>query len=290
MVSTYFIHLLILIGIYGILAVSLQLAVGFGGFLNLGHIAYYGIGAYTFTLLSKHEINFWLCLLLAGIFSAFFGWLLAAAVRKLKGDYLALVTLGFSFVVYAVFQNWTWLTNGPLGISGITRPNFLGFSTNNNNIYFILVFFIFLISYFFIYRVVTSPFGKVVEAVRDDELSAKSLGKRTFKIKLITFSTSAFFAGVAGSLYASYITYIDPSSFTLAGIIPVILIVIIGGLGSFHGTLLATFFIILLPEPLRFMGFSSSIVGPARQIIYAIILLATLYYKPKGFYGKLDLE
>jgi branched-chain amino acid transport system permease protein len=290
MISAYFIHLLILIGIYGILAISLQLSVGFGGLLNLGHIAYFGIGAYTYTLLLSYGINFWFCLLFAGIFSAFFGWLSAIAVRKLKGDYLALVTLGFSFVIYAILLNWIELTNGPLGISGISRPSLFGLTTDNNIAYLILVFIIFLISYFFIHRITSSPFGKVIEAVRDDELSAKSLGKSTFKIKWITLATSAFFAGIAGCLFASYITYIDPSSFTFAGIIPIILIVIIGGLGSLPGTLLATFFIILLPEPLRFVGFSSSIIGPARQIIYAVILLIILYYRPRGFYGKLDLE
>ena len=214
----------------------------------------------------------------------------AIAIRKLRGDYLSLITLGFSFVTYAVLINWTELTRGPLGIPGIPRLTIFGFDTNENFVYMILVFAVVFICYFFINRIVSSPFGKVIEAIRDDELSAKSLGKSTFRVKCITLATSAFFAGIAGCLYASYITFIDPSSFTFSGIIPIILIIIIGGLGSLPGTLLATFLIILLPEPLRFIGFSSSIVGPARQIVYALILLIILYYKPRGFYGKLDLE
>jgi len=290
MISAYFIHLLILIGIYIILAISLQLAVGYGGLLNLGHISYFGIGAYVYTILLFHGVNFWICFLAAGFVAAFFGWMSAIGIRKLKGDYLALVTLGFSFVTYAVLINWTDLTRGPLGIAGIPRPVLFGFGTNENMVYLIFVFVIAAISYFFIHRIVSSPFGKVVEAVRDDEISAKSLGKSTFKIKCINLATSAFFAGIAGCLYASYITFIDPSSFTFANVIPIILIIIIGGLASLPGTILATFFIILLPEPLRFIGFSSSIVGPARQIVYALILLIVLYYKPRGFYGKLDLE
>ena len=208
----------------------------------------------------------------------------------MKGDYLALVTLGFSFVTYAVLINWTELTRGPLGISGIPRPTLFGFGTNENLVYLIFVFVIAIISYLFIHRITTSPFGKVVEAVRDDELSAKSLGKSTFRVKCINLATSAFFAGIAGCLYASYITFIDPSSFTFSNIIPIVLIIIIGGLGSLPGTVIATFLIVLLPEPMRFIGFSSSIVGPARQIAYALILLIILYYKPRGFYGKLDLE
>ena len=290
MISAYFIHLLILVGIYIVLAISLQLAVGYGGLLNLGHIAYFGIGAYTYTILLLNGVNFWLCVLAAGFFSAFWGWMSAVAIRKLKGDYLSLVTLGFSFVVYAVLINWTDLTRGPLGIPGIPRPIIFGFDTNENIIFLFFVFVVALISYFFLHRVTSSPFGKVVEAIRDDELSAKSLGKNTFRLKCITLATAAFFAGIAGCLYASYITFIDPSTFTFSGIIPIILIIIIGGLGSLSGTILATFFIILLPEPLRFIGFSSSIVGPARQIVYALILLLILYFKPRGFYGKLDLE
>lgn len=290
MISAYFIHLLILVGIYAILAISLQLAVGYGGLLNLGHISFFGIGAYTYTLLLFAGVNFWICVLCAGLFSAFWGWMSAIAIRKLKGDYLALVTLGFSFVTYAVLINWTDLTRGPLGIPGIPRPVLFGLDTNENIVYLVLVFAVVAITYFFINRIVSSPFGKVVEAIRDDELSAKSLGKSTFKVKCINLAVSAFFAGIAGCLYASYITFIDPSSFTFSGIIPIILIIIIGGLGSLPGTLLATFLIILLPEPLRFIGFSSSVVGPARQIVYALILLIILYFKPRGFYGKLDLE
>ena len=107
MISAYFIHLLILIGIYAILAISLQLSVGYGGLLNLGHIAYFGIGAYTYTLLLFQGVNFWICVLSAGLLSAFFGWMSAIAIRKLRGDYLSLITLGFSFVTYAVLINWT---------------------------------------------------------------------------------------------------------------------------------------------------------------------------------------
>ncbi|HDI03246.1 MAG TPA: branched-chain amino acid ABC transporter permease, partial [Candidatus Pacearchaeota archaeon] len=128
-----------------------------------------------------------------------------------------------------------------------------------------------------------------LEAIRDDELATKVLGKNTFKMKSYALGISAFFAGIAGSLYAHYITFIDPSSFTLLQLIPVLAIVILGGLASLKGTILATVVMVLLPEPLRFIGFPSSIVGPARQIIYALILLLILIYKPKGFYGKVEL-
>ena len=290
MLSAYLIHLLILIEIYLILAISLQLVIGFTGLLNLGHIAFYCIGAYISALLSLVGLPFWFCFLSAGIGAMLFGFLLAISTNKVKGEYLALVTLGFSFVIYAFALNWISLTGGPLGLSGIPRPNLFGFTFSDNLSFFILTSIITLISYFIIKRIIKSPFGKVLEAIRDDELAVRVLGKNTFKMKSYALGISAFFAGIAGSLYAHYITFIDPSSFTLLQLIPILSIVIIGGLASLKGTIIATIILVLLPEPLRFIGFPSSIVGPIRQIIYALILLLILIYKPKGFYGKVEFE
>jgi len=290
MFSAYLIHLLILIGIYLILAISLQMAVGFTGLLNLGHIAFYAIGAYTSALLTLNGFPFWFGFIMAGIIAMLFGFLLALPTNKLKGDYLALATMGFTFVIYAVALNWTGLTRGPLGLPGIPKPTLAGFAFSNNFSFLILTAIIALISYLIIKKIIKSPFGRVLEAIRDDELATRILGKNTFLVKTYALGISAFFAGIAGSLYAHYITFIDPSSFTLLQLIPVLAIVIIGGLASLEGTIIATVILVLLPEPLRFIGFPSSIVGPARQIIYALILLLILIYKPKGFYGKVELE
>jgi branched-chain amino acid transport system permease protein len=289
MISAYLIHLLILIGIYTILAISLQLSVGFTGLLNLGHIAFYALGAYTSALLAFNGFPFWFCFLSAGILAMIFGFLLSIPTNKLKGDYLALATMGFSFFVYAVLLNWTSLTRGPLGLPGIPKPKIFGISFSDNFSFLILVAIIALISYLIIKRITISPFGKVLEAIRDNELVVRVLGKNTFKMKSLALMISSFFAGIAGSLYAHYITFIDPSSFTLLQLIPVLSIVIIGGLASLEGTILATIILMLLPEPLRFIGFPSSIVGPARQILYALLLLLILIYKPKGFYGRVSL-
>ena len=289
MIPAYLVHLLILIGIYTILAISLQLSVGFTGLLNLGHIAFYALGAYTSALLALNGFPFWFCFLSAGILAMIFGFLLSLPANKLKGDYLALATMGFSFVVYAVLLNWTSLTRGPLGLPGIPKPKIFGISFSDNFSFLILVAIIALISYLIIKRITISPFGKVLEAIRDNELVVRVLGKNTFKMKSLALMISSFFAGIAGSLYAHYITFIDPSSFTLLQLIPVLSIVIIGGLASLEGTILATIILMLLPEPLRFIGFPSSIVGPARQILYALLLLLILIYKPKGFYGRVSL-
>lgn len=290
MIEAYLIHLLILIGIYLILAISLQLALGFTGLLNLGHIAFFAIGAYTSALLTLHGFPFLPAFILAGIFAMLSGFLLALPTNKLKGDYLALTTLAFAFIVYSIALNWTGLTRGPLGLPGIPKPVLLGINFSTNISFLILTFIVALISYAVIKKIISSPFGKVLEATRDNELAARVLGKPVFKIKSIALAASAFFAGIAGSLYAHYITFIDPSSFTILQLIPILTIVIIGGLASLEGTLLATIVITLLPEPLRFIGFPSSIVGPMRQIIYALILLLILVYKPRGFFGKVTLE
>jgi len=290
MIESYFIHLLILIGIYLILAISLQVTVGFTGLFNLGHIAFFAIGAYIYALLALAGFPFWLCFLLAGIIAMLFGFLISIPTNKLKGDYFAIATLAFSFVIYAITLNWMSLTRGPLGLPGIPKPVIFGISFSSNFSFMILTAIIALASYCIIKKIISSPFGKALEAVRDDELATRTLGKNTFKMKSFALAISAFFAGIAGSLYASYITFIDPSSFTLMQLIPFLCIVIIGGLASLKGTAIATIFLVLLPEPLRFIGFPTSIIGPARQILYALILLLILIYKPRGLYGKVELE
>ncbi|MFA5763421.1 MAG: branched-chain amino acid ABC transporter permease [archaeon] len=290
MIEAYLIHLAILIGIYLILALALQINIGFTGQFNLGIIAFFAIGAYTSALLTLNGFPFLFGIIMAGIISMIFGFILAIPTNKLKGDYLALATLGFSFVVYAILLNWVELTRGPLGLPGIPKPEIFGFVFKDNLLFLILTIIIAVISYFVVKRITNSEFGSVLAAIRDDELMAKILGKNTEKVKMYSLGASAFFAGIAGSLYASYITFIDPSSFSFLQIIPILLIIVVGGIASLRGTLVATIIIILLPEPLRFIGFPSSIIGPMRQIIYALILLIILVYFPKGLFGKIKLK
>ena len=288
MLSLYFLNILILIGIYTILAVSLNLAMGFVGLINFGHIAFFGIGAYTSTLLMLNGVPFFGAFLIAGLFASFFGFVLVWATKKLKGDYFALATLGFSFLIYSLFLNLSF-TRGPLGISGIPKPEIFGIVIKSNLLFFIFVLVIALLSVWIISRITKSPFGRLMKATRDDELGLRVLGKNTTKIKYKSMIISAFFAGIAGSLYAHYITYIDPSSFYLGNIILILIIVILGGLASIRGSIIGTIIILLIPEILRFINLPSSILGPARQIVYALVLLGILLYKPKGLFGKVDL-
>ena len=290
MIEAYLIHLLILIGIYSLLAVSLNLALGYTGLINFGHIAFFGIGAYVSTLLVMAGVPFLIGFLVAGLFAGLFGYLLVLATRKLKGDYFAFATLGFAFVVYSLFLNLQSVTRGPLGISGIPKPSIFGLAINSNFSYLILVLVVVAISVFLISKIVKSPFGRLLQATRDDELALRVLGKNTSRIKYKAMIISAFFAGIAGSLFAHYITYIDPSSFYLGDVILILTIVILGGLATIRGSIIATFIILLIPELLRFLALPSSILGPLRQIIYAVILLGVLLYRPRGLFGGVDLE
>lgn len=290
MIEAYIIHLLVLVAIYAILAVSLNLALGFTGMLNLGHIAFFGIGAYTSTLLVKAGVPFLAAFVIAGLVAATFGYVLVFATRKLKGDYLALATLGFSYAIYTVLMNWISLTKGPLGLAGIPKPNIFGLAITTPLGSLIITAVFAAIAILIMYTITESGFGRLMQACRDDELCLKAMGKNTFKIKYKAMMISAFFAGIAGSLFAHYISFIDPASFILPEILLIFTIVIVGGLASVRGSIIGAIVIIMLPEALRFFQIASTAIGPLRQIVYALILLLILQFRPKGIFGKVDLE
>lgn len=289
MLAPYVIHILTLIGIYVMLTLSLNLALGFTGLLNLGHIAFFGIGAYTSALLTLAGVPFPVAFLAAGLVASIFGFLLMLAVRNITGDYLALVTLGFSFVVYSVLLNWTGLTRGPLGIPGIPKPSLGSVAVAGQGAYLVLVAAVAALTYLFLARLVRSRYGRVLAAVRDDALAASVLGKPVFRLQAHSMVLSSFIAGLAGSLLAHYLTYIDPSSFFLSEIILVLTMVMLGGLGSLRGSVLAAVIILVIPELLRFVGLPSAVIGPARQILYAVLLLGVLMVRPRGLFGTVDL-
>ncbi len=279
----YLIHLAILVGIYSILTIGLNFAVGFTGLLNLGHVGFFGIGAYASALLAVAGLPIWLSIICGAILAAISGVLLALPTTKLKGDYLALATLGFSFIMGSVARNWTDVTRGALGIPGIPKI------VKGNTEFLIIVAIIAVVSYLIFWKLSRSRFGKTCEAIRDDELAAKMLGKDTFMHKIAALGISAFFAGLGGALFAHYITFIDPSIFGIGDLILLFSMLIVGGLASVKGSAIGTIILFLLPEPLRFIDFPSSVLGPAREIIFALILLLILIYRPRGIFGKVDL-
>ncbi|MDP2933449.1 MAG: branched-chain amino acid ABC transporter permease, partial [bacterium] len=237
-------------------------------------------------LTTRFDWPFFLAFLAAGLLTAAIGVLLSLPSAKIKGDYFALLTLGFAFVAMAVFINWTNVTRGTLGIRGIERPE--GFTEPLQ--FLVLVLIIVLVSYLILRRLTASPFGRVLEAIRDDEMVAESLGKNIIKAKMISLGVSGFFVGLAGSLFAHFIRYISPNSFWLDPLVLSLAAIVIGGLASLRGALLGAVLVFLFSESLRFLDIPSSVVGPLRVIIFMVILLLIILWRPKGIWGRADLE
>lgn len=284
----YLEHLLILAGIYSILAISLNVVIGFTGILNLGHAAFYGIGAYTSALLMLAGFPFWLSLLAGALLAAFFGFLIGMPCLRLRGDYLAIATLGFGEIIRAVLKNWIAVTRGPLGIPGIPKPFFFTL-INTQAKYLILVACVVLLTIVIISRIVHSPFGRVLRAIREDEVAAQALGKNIATCKLLALIVAAFFAGIAGSLYAHYISFLDPSGFTFIESVLMVSMVVLGGMGNVLGSVLGAVILVFLPEPLRFLHLPSSMVAALRQMLYSLLLILLMLYRPSGLWGERSL-
>jgi branched-chain amino acid transport system permease protein len=286
MIEAYFLHLLILICIYAALSMSLNLITGYAGMLNLGHAAFFGIGAYASALLVMGGTPFWMSFIAAGMIAALSGLLLSIPSLRLRGDFLAIATLAFGEIIRSIMLNWTELTRGPLGIPGIPKPEFFGIAFDSLWAYLILALAVAAITYVILKFLLKSNFGVALMALRESESVAESLGKNVRRLKMQAFAIGALFAGFAGSLFAHYLTFIDPSSFTLAETTLILLMVVLGGMGSLEGSIAGAIILTLLPEPLRFIGLPSSIVGQLRQIIYAALLIILIIKRPKGILGE----
>lgn len=286
----YIIHILILIGIYSILAVSLNLLVGYTGLLSLAHAGFYGIGAYTVAiLLTKFSFSFWIALPLAMIMCGIVAFFIGQVLSRFRDDYYVLASLGFCIIVFNILLNWQSLTRGPLGIPGITRPELFGFQFSSNISFLILTTVIAVIVYGLCHLVVNSSFGRALMAIREDEPVLAVFGYKTHQYKLVIFVISAMLAAVAGGLFASYITFIDPSSFGIFESVFVLSIIILGGLASLRGSIIGVVVLVLLPEVLRFVGFPSDIAAQMRQVVYGLLLVFLMLYRPEGFDGKYKL-
>lgn len=276
----YLIHLAILICIYTILAQSLSLVAGYSGQMSLAHAGFYGIGAYTTALLS---VNFGIPPLLNILAALLLSGLVAYIVAKVAvctvDDYYIIITLGIQVVIFSIMNNWQNVTNGPLGIPGIPAFSILGYEFDDKLSFFVLAVGFAALIWFLLANIMQSPFGRVLRALSEDEVYTKSLGKNVAKAKVVSFVMSGMMASVAGVLYAHYISYIDPSSFTVDESIFILSIVIIGGMRSMLGIFYATVFLVLLPEFLRFVGMPSVIAANMRQIFYGMAIIGVIYYK-----------
>lgn len=280
----YILHLLILICFYTLLSQSLNLSAGFTGLVSLAHAGFYGIGAYTTAILStQFGFSFWLNLPLAMLISGSIALLLSLIVLRTTEDYFIICTLGIQVILFSLMNNLMNITRGPLGIPGIPSVSFFGFTLNNKISFLLLSLFFVALVWFIIRNISQSGFGKTLTAISEDEIYAQSIGKNVYQSKIISFTTSAIFAAIPGALYAHYISYIDPTSFTVSESIFILSIVIIGGLANLTGSFLAATFLVLLPEALRFLGIRDSIAANMRQIIYGLILVFVVIKRRNGF-------
>jgi len=286
----YLIHLAILISIYAILAVSLNLIVGYTGLFSMTSAAFYGIGAYaTAILMTAYGVNFFYSILvgmaIAGLLALCIGYVLS----KFNGDFFALGSLGFNIIIVSVFVNWQNVTKGAMGIAGIDRPSIFGYSFSSNLSFFALVI-VFAASVYLVARhIARSAFGRTLKAIREDEKTLQAFGYNTRHYKLAIFVIGSMFAALAGSFFASYLSYIDPSSFAVSESVFVLAMIILGGLASNKGVVLGAVFLVLLPETLRFVGFPSEIAAQTREMVYGLLLVVLVLYRPRGFIGEYKL-
>lgn len=283
----YFIHILIIINIYIILTLSSNLLVGLVNLLSLGQAAFYGIGAYiTVLALMKLDLSLIPALLLAVVITGLIAWLLGKISIRFEGDFFVLVTLGFQIIIYSILYNWISVTRGPYGIPGIPSPKLFSiFKVENIYNYLILSTVLSIITILFFYKMIHSPFGRALRAMKDDKLALVSLGRDVNRLKTKTFVLAATFAAISGFVYATYISYIDPTSFNLDESIFIISAVLIGGTGNIKGPVLGAVFVVILPEILRFVGLPDNMAANMRMIIYGLSLILLMLYRPQGIAG-----
>lgn len=283
----YLLHVLILSAVYAILAVSVDLLVGRAGLLSVAQAAFFGIGAYTSALLATRTgASFSIGVGSGMVAAALISLILSLPSLRLHDDYFAIATFGFQVILFGVLNNWMDVTRGPLGIPGIPQPIVFGWHVDSYPGFLTLSLGFAGFAYFVVYLLTSAPFGRVLHAIREDEVFAKAHGKNTIYFKVAAFVVSAALAASAGSLYAHYITYIDPTSFTVMESILIISMVIIGGAGSLWGPLVGAVVLVTLPEALRFIGLPGSVAANLRQIIYGSLLVIMMIFRPRGLVGK----
>ena len=287
-----------LILIYVMLGLGLNIVVGLAGLLDLGYVGFYAVGAYTYALLSHDDgLGFWVCLPLAGLMAAFFGFILGFPVLRLRGDYLAIVTLGFGEIIRLLLRNMTWLTGGPNGVSNIDKPTLFGLSferkaaegmqtfheyfgvaynsINKVILLYLIALLLALLALFVINRLLRMPIGRAWEALREDEIACRALGMNPTVIKLSAFTIGASFAGFAGSFFAARQGLVTPESFTFIESAIILAIVVLGGMGSQLGIILAAVVMILLPELMR--EFSDY-----RMLMFGALMVLMMIWRPQG--------
>lgn len=296
--NRYLVDIATTVLIYVMLGWGLNVVVGLAGLLDLGYVAFYAVGAYSYALLSQYfGLSFWVCLPIAALFAAIFGMLLGYPTLRLRGDYLAIVTLGFGEIIRLVLINWTELTGGPNGISSIDRPSFFGLSfssgdqgtfssffgldySSSHRVIFLyyVIFALAVLTNLLVLRMRKAPAGRAWEAVREDEIACRALGINTTNIKLSAFALGAMLGGLAGVFFAARQGFISPESFTFNESAIVLAIVVLGGMGSQLGVVFAALVLVLLPELGR--NFAEY-----RMLLFGAAMVLIMVWRPGGIFS-----
>ena len=277
--NNYYIDILTITGIYAILALGLNIVVGLAGLLDLGYIAFYAIGAYSYGILNtEFGIPFWPALLIGGLLAAFAGMFLGMITLRLRGDYLAIVTLGFLMIVHLILNNWDSLTHGPNGILGISSPSIGKFVFSEPIHFYYLILAISILAIFIINRINNSRIGRAWIAIREDEIAASAMGINVTTMKILAITLGASWAGVAGVFFAGRYSFISPESFTFLETVIVLSMVVLGGMGSIPGVILGAALLIILPEVLR--GFQDY-----RMLVFGGAMVLMMVFRPQGLIG-----
>jgi branched-chain amino acid transport system permease protein len=292
----YLLHLLIYFDIFVIVALSLNLIVGYCGLLTMAHAGYYAIGAYSYALLSvKAGWGFFPSVAVAIVICGGLSLAITVSAWRLRGDFFVLASLAIQALIFSLLYNWSspdaplgsWsnLTNGPFGIPGIPRPHVFGWVPQDRISFTLFATAVACGCGWVLWRLQHSPWGRLLASVRDDELAARGLGKDTRLVKLQAITIASGIAGVAGALYASYVGYLDPSAASLEDGILFLSMVIVGGLGNFRGPVVGAAVLIALPEAIRFLDLPSAQAGPLRLLIYGLLLVVFMHVRPQGLAG-----
>lgn len=284
-------HILFMCEIYIILALSANLVSGYTGLLSFAYAAFYGLGAYVTTLVMKNfGFNYFPALLIAVVFNILVSFIITYFSIRLKDLYFTLATLAFQIVIFTTLYNWEKVTGGSYGISQIPAVNILGYQLNGTSDYAIIggIFAIAVIAFFYFFQ--KTPFVRLLECIRDRELGAITLGKNISYYKFICNSVAAAFIAVAGSLFAVYNSYIDPTSFTLSESILIVNMILIGGTGNLIGPIFGACFYVMLPELTRLIPISSTQGASLQMIIYSLVLILVVRFRPNGLFGKFKFQ
>ncbi len=288
-IPEYWLAQLTFILIYSIAGLGLMLLAGFTGQFSLGHAAFLGVGAYTQAVFTNMGVPFPVALALAGTVSAAVGVVVGLPALRVKGIYLGIATIAFGFIVEEVFARWESVTGGNSGIN-VKAPEMFGWTLNSNIEFYLLCLVITVLVTLGIMNLLRSSTGRAFVAIRDSEISAQSMGIHLARYKTLSFAISAALAGVAGALYAHKLQFISPDQFNILQSIDLLLLVVIGGLGSVHGAFLGAIFLIAMPQLISLTkDYLPDVIGQApglQSVVYGAVLIAFVMFEPMGLYGR----